>query len=351
MLPSRCIQGIVAATALLAACASDSSDPSTPAGAVVYQEVRDYRGKLVRVGWDGSHRQVLWEAPAQHYFDGDLFPSPDGRVIIFPATGGWLQVPGDSGAVTAFLPPSVEGGNTFDPAWAPDGDVIAWRIYRVDLNTSRVALAPFGSTSATLVTPDSLLVHKVSWAPDGTQLVVSAEVRPEVGDPYLALFVVSRDGSQLRELIRDPDLYPSALAWAPTGNRIAFASGGLLKTISPEGTGVRTVVSASEWSQNYASDLFWSPDARDMIAITYGGLFTTVDMEAATNIAFPRMLPAHPNPWSADGERILFLTRSGWSSPPVSWVYLSVSLPGGTGSVRLSPDSTEASSPAWLVSR
>jgi dipeptidyl aminopeptidase/acylaminoacyl peptidase len=158
------------------------------------------------------------------------------------------------------------------PVWSPDGSRIAF---------VRRTGAKFG---VMVVNADGTGLHRVAavhdrpldvwgliWSPSGTVLLFQVDRRPATGTN--ALYRVGVDGSSLSLLAVQPDkpAFLRAYGWSPDGRRVvlvrsvgepryqAYTGPARLQTISPTGTGVKTLLVAQ--SVDWAA---WSPDGRRM---------------------------------------------------------------------------------------
>jgi TolB protein len=147
------------------------------------------------------------------------------------------------------------------PAWSPDGRLIAFShasgIGVVDveqaLRGNRSSLRDITHTSA------ERPQEYPSWTADGKRLVFSGYG----GSRSYDIWVVDRDGSNLRDLTPGPSLDYGA-SWSPDGRTIAFGSnrglpreGGEIYLMNADGSNVRRV---TRGGKSYAPA--WSPDGR-----------------------------------------------------------------------------------------
>jgi len=101
-----------------------------------------------------------------------------------------------------------------------------------------------------------------TWSPDGTRMAFSA-----MRDGQLDIFVMNRDGSDVRRLTTTPDM-DYAPVWSPDGGRIVFVSIPTgpgqrhdIHLINADGTG-RTALTRTATAEELG--LTWSPDGRQI---------------------------------------------------------------------------------------
>jgi Tol biopolymer transport system component len=193
-----------------------------------------------------------------------------------------------------------------EPAWSPDGREIAFvsnfEIYVMNAD---------GTEQPTQLTHNSDRGDEwPTWSPDGSKIAFT-----RYGDPFGAVYVVSKDGSPPNALTNNAanDFDP---AWSPDGSAIAFVSdrNGFLDVyvMNTDGSAQSPLTNAPAND----SDPAWSPDGskiaftslRDGNAEIYvmsgdGTGETRITNDPATD-AFPA--------WSPDGEKIVFTRGSGF---------------------------------------
>jgi TolB protein len=185
--------------------------------------------------------------------------SPDGRVIAFvrltATTEQIAMLPVDGGPVTILTPPTERA---IHPNWAPDGRHLA---YCTDDD-----LAPPKKNPANIVVIDLqtrerrvLITGGVNtypaWSPDGQQIAF----RRMLGEANSEVFIADSSGNSVRNLTSHPafDGWP---AWAPDGKRLAFASNRdgdyQIYVMRSDGSGVQLVAH----STGRATSPKWSVD-------------------------------------------------------------------------------------------
>jgi Tol biopolymer transport system component len=162
-----------------------------------------------------------------------------------------------------------------------------------------------------------------AWSPDGTMLAFRSERAGAAG-----LYVTGLDGEELLRLSdgREPD-------WSPDGNRIAYTAGGQIRLIAPDGTQQEIVGAGSKprWSPDGAEILFeaggelrtfklatgtvrtlaqgtdgeWSPDSTKIAFFNAG--IRVIDRDGTNDT---KIASGTSPSWSPDGSRIAF--SDGW---------------------------------------
>ncbi|HEU5260685.1 MAG TPA: S9 family peptidase [Gemmatimonadales bacterium] len=195
---------------------------------------------LVPVG-GGEPRQLTSGAVSQR--DPDW--SPDGRAIVFVQDSTenveardqvrpqLYVVTAADGAVRRLATPYVEN---FDPAWSPDGRLIAFTCSKGRGDENDVCVVPAeGGPARNLTSAWDLDPDAAFWAPDGRTVYFSAATRGNIhlfgvpaaggavrqitgGERQLGGFTVSRDGKRLAYTATDAT-HPAELFVVPLSSR------------------------------------------------------------------------------------------------------------------------------------
>ena len=139
------------------------------------------------------------------------------------------------------------------PAWAPDGDTLAYTSYRsgypdIILQSIRSLRPPTNPARGSIENHNFL----PAWSPDGTMLAFMSN---RDGNPEI--YIVNRDGTNLRRITNHPnaDVTPT---WAPSGKQLAFTSDrtGLPQVyiVNIDGTGLDRISAESRCDR-----ATWSP--------------------------------------------------------------------------------------------
>jgi TolB protein len=236
----------------------------------------------------------------------------------------------------------------FQPAWSPDGGVIAFVSLQTDLShfDQIFTIDPVSGERRQLTDVDGGNPQAPAWSPDGSRIAFHVVYG---GALDAELFVMDADGTDLVRLTDNTD-EDSDAAWSPDGSRIAFVRNGRIETMDPDGSHVVRLTPEGLLSFDPA----WSPDGGRLA-------FVGRDPDASQEDLFTM---------SADGSMVRRVVRTSKSESAPSWsprgrwlVYGLMQLhpendgesdwimkvrPNGTGPAQLTSDATrQDSSPVW----
>jgi Tol biopolymer transport system component len=154
-----------------------------------------------------------------------------------------------------------------------------------------------------------LLYQFPSWSPDSERLAFVGIEGPSGDYDQVSVYTVNPDGSDLIQVISDPQEFPYYLYWSPDSERLSFLArnatrnGGVLKVVPAEGGEVQVV----DTGEPYYWD--WSPTS-DQLLIHAGGnqgrvsfldLSTPIKERGLGYVPTYFQAPA----WSPKGDRVL----------------------------------------------
>ena len=143
--------------------------------------------------------------------------SPDGRTLAIDLQGSIWTLPAAGGAATRI---TDVFNDARQPAWAPDGETIAFFGFR-DGGYDIWAVAPDGTNQRKL-TWGPFDDREPAWSHDGTRLAFASDRGGPLGGDY-NIWVLDLGTGNLQQVTKDPanDFMPS---WSPDDREIAFIS-------------------------------------------------------------------------------------------------------------------------------
>lgn len=268
--------------------AQDDEDPAWSAdGTRVFFATTRSDYAIASVAADGSDERTFAEDAYVIDFQA-LLVSPDGRWLVFQRTGAGMSItPTD-----VYDPRSLPVGPLSSAAWSPDSRRIAFAggdaLWVVDRDGSNLRqLAPRGGLP--------------TWSPDGSLIAFVEWGEDWVKDSRL--MVVSSSGGPARQLVHRRGL-PLEPRWSPDGSLIAFTYDApeppelsRAAVVRPDGSGFRILRPLA------VHPATWMPDSHRLILVSRAGL-TLFDVVRGTSRALTNY-GGSPSV-SPDGSRIAF---------------------------------------------
>jgi Tol biopolymer transport system component len=209
--------------------------------------------------------------------------SPDGTKLAFDSNRSDSD-PSDAKAINDIYVMNVDGtavrkltdsvGASADPAWSPDGSLIAFDADRGDPNSKQgiYTMRSDGTDLRRITTLPSGYENDLAprFSPDGKRLVFTryrGKGCPQSFCPseHSALFVVGVDGTGLRQLTSFA-IHPGDADWSPNGKRIVFEAYpngpyGDVYVIGANGHNLRNLTR----DPSGQADPVWSPDGTKIL--------------------------------------------------------------------------------------
>ncbi len=179
--------------------------------------------------------------------------SPDGSLIAFdadrgdyPAKQGIYVMDGDGANLRRVTSLPANAENELAPRFSPDGSRLVFARYRGKGRAETAALftVRLDGGSPHQLTSFSIHAGDADWSPDGKRIVFEAYPNP---DAYGDVYLVSAKGGRVLNLTRNPAGQAGSAdpVWSPDGRRILFLDnrrvGGQgrtgLATMNPDGSG------------------------------------------------------------------------------------------------------------------
>jgi TolB protein len=236
---------------------------------------------------------ILWLATNA----AESHAQPEGAEIA-PPYELW-KINADGSGLTPFA--DTPGYTCGSPEWSPDGTLVAFDTWRVEVtySDSQIAIIRADGSGLRLLGPGAM----PSWSPDGTQLVFHTYDNPQ------SICVMNADGSG-REKILD---HWGSPRWSPRGNRIASLSPDRQILLFDLITGKERTILPGRYagSYHYVAQIGFgfSPDGLYISFGDDGGLFVlTLDEQTSkTGIGWlVRGGIARHCSWSPEGDQIVF---------------------------------------------
>ena len=249
-------------------------------------------------------------------------------------SGATLAAMAEGEATITITRDGVQASKTFKVSPRPTHDLMYSRWEDVESRIMHLSLAQDGLTP--LVLNAGAVSRDPSPSPDGTQFVFAVSQVSLTGVPQNDLYIVNRNGMNMRQLTSMPGLedYPQ---WSPDGAKILFRAnvGGRsdIYTINVDGSGMTNITANTPADFTDRREPAWSPDGTKIAFIAArSGLHKVwtigVDGSNLTQITTDAGFDITPT-FSPDGSKIAF-TRYNAANTQLGDDILVVSANGGT---------------------
>ena len=267
-------------------------------------------GKAVQVSPEGVVIYPRWSPDGERVFLRLVRPGeiPPVRMAYILADGGdFVEIPWPERAFMSRVP---GGGHNV----SPDGRRIVISASPEPYSESLdVWIIRLDGGPPTRLTSDESHERYPCWSPDGRWIAFTDWHDNSEDEGFDAIYILPAEGGEIRQVTSESDrVGGGAIAFAPDGKRIAFFSGGAIKTIPVEGGQSEVLVAEIEYGRH--SNLAYSPDG-SKIAHNAGGkiwitpLATGVLEELRTGLPEDARLSEFG--WSPDGGKIVFTASTG----------------------------------------
>lgn len=255
---------------------------------------------------------------------------------------GWVTLTGSAEGKSASV--------TFRITPKPTHDLIYSR-WNTQGESEIFVLALDGSGAAPARVNAGTVSFDPSPSPDGTQIVFAISQIDQLGRDQNDLYVVNRNGLNMRQLTSDPGIEYEP-TWSPDGTKILYhytdlsTSTHALWVVNVDGTGARKLTTSLPADVLVPEHPTWSPDGRRIAFVARRNgqhKIWTMNADGSNPVQLTTDAGFDQSPsWSPDGASVAF---SRYNSPTYGWDIAVVSSAGGAAVLRELPG--DQLQPAW----
>jgi TolB protein len=231
-------------------------------GKIAFTSDRDGNQEIYVMNGDGTGQTRLTNDPG-----ADNLPafSPDGRTIAFRSQNT-IKVMNADGTNQRVVTSIISDNSPYpwheksSLSWSPDGKKIAFS------ESGEIFTVNIDGSNRTNLTNHPASDIEPAWSPDGSRILfLSSRVF------YWTMHTMKTDGSDVRELPSDGELWDMSPDWSPTGNKIVFVvhsdiSLPTLYTANADGTNRQMFDGCvSGLCSTHRNKPKWSPDATKIV--------------------------------------------------------------------------------------
>jgi Tol biopolymer transport system component len=232
--------------------------------------------------------------------------SPDGRHLAYTDTKGLHLSAIDTGEVHDISLPEEVRAHLWSVAWFPDGEKLLFMSESEADALTAWTISVFGGA------PRKLRTHcRVgSISPDGAWIAFAPKGSREI-------WVMGPNGENPRKILANEKETYEAMAWSPTGHRLAYikvvdGGPGSIETVAPDGGIPSSVISDPQLSSSDNPPLLWVPDGRLLFELDeVGGQRDLWGIAAEPNTGKPSGKPSRVTNWHGPDPGSPSVTRDG----------------------------------------